>query len=123
MRLAATKIVQLVIVLLAVTFLTTLLMSLFRGDENNVLCSLLGPNCGDPERAAALSDQLHLNENVFSRWLLWLGDALQGDFGRSGNSPDTDSTTLGTWEVRLSRSSSTVDSRPTEAAVVNQCLG
>jgi peptide/nickel transport system permease protein len=85
-RTAATKLVQLVVVVLAVTFLTTFLISLFPGDDTNVLCALLGPNCGDEERAAALSEQLHLDENVFSRWWLWLGDAVGGDFGLSGAS-------------------------------------
>ncbi|MDQ3294051.1 MAG: ABC transporter permease, partial [Actinomycetota bacterium] len=86
MRLVIQKLVQLVLVLLAVTFLTTFLMSLFRGGDDAILASLLGPNFGNPEAADAMRERLHLNENVVSRWILWMGDALRGDFGLSGSS-------------------------------------
>jgi peptide/nickel transport system permease protein len=86
MRVIATRLVQLVVVLLAVTFITTVLIASFRGDENTVICSILGPECGNPERAGALREELHLDENVFSRWTLWLGDAVNGDLGISAAS-------------------------------------
>lgn len=84
MKVIATRLVQLLVVLLAVTFITTFLISRFRGGEDVVLCSILGPECGNPERAEALRDQLHLDEPVLSRWGLWLGDAVTGDLGVSG---------------------------------------
>jgi peptide/nickel transport system permease protein len=79
----ATRLVQLVVVLLAVTFITTFLISRFRGGNEVILCSILGPECGNEERAAELTEELHLDEGVVSRWLYWLGDALQGDLGIS----------------------------------------
>ena len=86
MKVIATRLVQLVVVLLAVTFITTFLISNFRGGEDVVLCSILGPECGNVERAEELRDRLHLDEPVVSRWGLWLGDAVQGDLGVSAGS-------------------------------------
>ena len=86
MKVIAIRLVQLLVVLLAVTFITTVLIASFRGDENTVICSILGPECGNPERAGELREELHLDENVFSRWTLWLGDAVSGDLGISAAS-------------------------------------
>lgn len=86
MKVIASRLVQLVVVLLAVTFITTFLISRFRGGDDVILCSILGPECGNPVRAAELRDDLHLDEPVLSRWVLWLGDAVRGDFGISAGS-------------------------------------
>jgi peptide/nickel transport system permease protein len=77
---------QLVIVLLAVTLITTFLISRFRGGDDVVICSILGPECGNEQRAEALRDELHLDEPVLQRWASWVGDALQGDLGISAAS-------------------------------------
>lgn len=86
MRRVASKLLQLVVVMLAVTFLTTFLISLFKGGDRAILASLLGPNFGNEAEAARITEQLHLDENVFNRWLLWLGDAVRGEFGPSAAS-------------------------------------
>jgi peptide/nickel transport system permease protein len=83
LKVIATRLVQLVLVLLAVTFITTFLISQFRGGDDVVVCSVLGAECGNPERAAELREELHLDDNVVSRWASWLGDAVQGDLGPS----------------------------------------
>jgi len=83
LKLIVTRVVQLVLVLLAVTFITTFLISQFRGGDDVVVCSVLGPECGNAERAAELRDELHLDDNVVSRWGNWIGDAVQGDLGPS----------------------------------------
>jgi peptide/nickel transport system permease protein len=82
----ATRVVQLVLVLLAVTFITTFLISRFRGGDETIICSILGPECGNEERAAELREELHLDEPVVQRWWLWLQDAVHGDLGISAAS-------------------------------------
>lgn len=77
------RLLQLVFVLLAVTFMTTFLISRFRGGDEQIICSILGPECGNEERAAELREDLHLDEPVFQRWTAWLNDALHGDLGIS----------------------------------------
>ena len=86
MKVIVTRIVQLVLVLLAVTFITTFLISRFRGGDDVVVCSVLGPECGNVERAADLRDELHLDDNVVARWGHWISDAVQGDLGPSAGS-------------------------------------
>jgi peptide/nickel transport system permease protein len=86
MKVIATRLAQLVVVLLAVTFLTTFLISRFRGGDDVVICSVLGPECGNVEQAAELRDELHLDDNVVSRWGYWITDAVQGDLGPSAGS-------------------------------------
>jgi peptide/nickel transport system permease protein len=83
MKVIATRLVQLIVVLLAVTFITTFLISRFRGGEDVIICSVLGPECGNVERAAQLRDDLHLDEPVLNRWALWVDDAVHGDLGVS----------------------------------------
>lgn len=83
MKVIVTRIVQLVLVLLAVTFITTFLISQFRGGDDVVVCSVLGPECGNADRGAELREDLHLDDNVVSRWGHWIGDAVNGDLGPS----------------------------------------
>lgn len=46
--------------------------------------ALLGPNAvQQPEVVAAIEDKYGLDEPVFVQYLLWLGNALQGDLGES----------------------------------------
>jgi peptide/nickel transport system permease protein len=70
----------LVLVLLAVTFLTSVLLSLFRG---NVVCAILQTNCGDKARAAEVREALHLDDPVPVRYTKWLNGAVHGDLGKS----------------------------------------
>lgn len=86
MKVIVTRLVQLVLVLLAVTFITTFLISRFRGGDDVVICSVLGPECGNVERATELRDELHLDDNVVARWGHWISDAFGGDLGPSAGS-------------------------------------
>jgi len=79
-KLVATKVAALVAVLAAVTFCTSLLLSLFQGD---IVCTLLQTNCVDEARAEQVRDDLRLDDPVPVRWLGWLDDARQGDLGIS----------------------------------------
>jgi peptide/nickel transport system permease protein len=82
---------QLVVVLFAVSLLTFLSLNLL-GDP---LKSILGPLYVDPEVRAQARADLRLDEPVPTRYVRWLGDALQGDFGRSYNSRESVSAILG----------------------------
>jgi peptide/nickel transport system permease protein len=48
----------------------------------NAAAAILGRNA-TPERLAALTRQLHLNESAVSQYLHWLGGVLTGNFGTS----------------------------------------
>jgi peptide/nickel transport system permease protein len=80
MRIVGQKLLGLLLVLLAVTFLTSVLLSLFRG---NVVCAILQTNCGDTTRAAEVREALHLDDPVPVRYTKWLNNAVHGDLGKS----------------------------------------
>src|SRR3954466_11922129 len=73
------RLLYLVPVLLAVSLLTFLIASLLPGDLAYVI---LGDQA-TPETVAALRRDLGLDQPVWWRYLSWLGQVLQGDFGRS----------------------------------------
>lgn len=79
-RLITFKALSLVPVLLAVSFLTFLMLSLLPGC---VECQILGPDNLTPEAIAAVRADLHLDDPLPVRYGAWLGDALTGDLGRS----------------------------------------
>jgi peptide/nickel transport system permease protein len=66
-------------VLLAVSLLTFLIASLLPGDLALVI---LGDQA-TPENVAALRRDMGLDRPIWWRYLSWLGNVLQGDFGRS----------------------------------------
>jgi peptide/nickel transport system permease protein len=70
---------QLVVVLFVVSLLTFLSLNLL-GDP---LKSILGPLYADPQVRAQARADLRLDDPIPSRYVRWLGDALQGDLGRS----------------------------------------
>lgn len=76
----ALKVLAVIPVLLAVSFLTFLMMSLLPGC---VECQVLGPDAMDEQSVAAVRDDLRLDDPVPVRYAAWLGDALTGDLGRS----------------------------------------
>jgi len=80
------RIVQLVFVLLAVTFLTFSLLSLVKGD---VAATLLQTEAGNVGRYEAIREDLNLDDPVPVRYVKWLGDALHGDLGLSYGKNDT----------------------------------
>jgi peptide/nickel transport system permease protein len=75
----ARRLLYLVPVLLAVSLLTFLIASLLPGDLAYVI---LGDQA-TPEKVAALRRDMGLDQPVWWRYLSWLGNVLQGDFGRS----------------------------------------
>lgn len=80
MRFVRQKVVQLVIVLLSVTFLSFLLLELLPGDPATQICASGGgtQECVEQKRA-----ELNLDDPVPVRYLRWLGDAVTGDLGSS----------------------------------------
>jgi peptide/nickel transport system permease protein len=75
----ARKLLYLVPVLLAVTLLTFSIASLLPGDLAYVI---LGDQA-TPEKVAALRHDMGLDQPIWWRYLGWLGNVLEGDFGRS----------------------------------------
>jgi peptide/nickel transport system permease protein len=81
---------QLVLVLFAVTLLTFLSLNLL-GDP---LKAILGPQYADKEVRAQVREDLNLDEPIPTRYVRWLGDAVQGDLGRSYNTRESVSSIL-----------------------------
>jgi peptide/nickel transport system permease protein len=75
----ARRLLYLVPVLIAVSLLTFLIASLLPGDLAYVI---LGDQA-TPEKVAALRHDMGLDQPIWWRYLSWLGNVLQGDFGRS----------------------------------------
>lgn len=79
MRIVRRKLLQLIPVLLIVTFVTFALLNLLPGD---VTLELLGSDA-TPSAIARVRAELRLDDPLVVRYLRWLGQALQGDLGRS----------------------------------------
>ncbi len=79
-RVIATRMLRLVLTLLAVTFLTFSLTSLLPGDP---AVAVLGGDVQDPAKIDEVREELGLNEPFLIRYFNWLGDAAQGDLGQS----------------------------------------
>jgi peptide/nickel transport system permease protein len=75
----ARRLLYLVPVLVAVSLLTFLIASLLPGDLAYVI---LGDQA-TPDKVAALRHDMGLDQPIWWRYLSWLGNVLQGDFGRS----------------------------------------
>src|ERR1700754_3054862 len=75
----ARRLLYLVPVLIAVSLLTFLIASLLPGDLAYVI---LGDQA-TPEKVAARRADMGLDQPIWWRFLSWLGNVLQGDFGRS----------------------------------------
>lgn len=77
--LVARRLGELVVVLVLVTFATAMIIELLPG---NAAVTILGDS-QPPEAYAELERELGLDQNLFVRYGQWLGDAVQGDLGRS----------------------------------------
>ena len=75
----ARRLLYLVPVLIAVSLLTFSIASLLPGD---LAYTILGDQA-TPENVAALRADMGLDQPIWWRYLSWLGNVLQGDFGRS----------------------------------------
>jgi peptide/nickel transport system permease protein len=79
MRFVRKKIVQLLLVLLAVTFLSFMFLNLLPGNTAEVLCGFGGgQECVDQK-----TEELGLDKPLPVRYVEWLGNAVTGDLGTS----------------------------------------
>lgn len=99
MRRLATATGGLLATLLAVSVVSFLLVALLPGDLALVILS----DAATPERVAALRTELGLDQPIWIRYLTWLGNLLQGNFGYSIHSGES------TIEVILSRLPVTIE--------------
>ena len=76
------RLLQMLIVLIGISFLTFLLTFLSPGDpaRNLYLSQGLMP---DEEQVAILREEMGLNDPFFTQYFRWLGNCLKGDFGTS----------------------------------------
>jgi peptide/nickel transport system permease protein len=79
MRFVRKKLLQLVVVLLAVTFLSFLMLNLLPGDTAEKICA----GSGGDECVAEKREELGLDEPIPVRYVEWLGNAVTGDLGES----------------------------------------
>jgi peptide/nickel transport system permease protein len=85
MRYVLRRLPQLFFVLFAVTLLTFLSLNLL-GDP---LKSILGPQYADPKIREQVREDLNLDDPMPARYAQWLGNAVQGDLGRSYNTRES----------------------------------
>jgi peptide/nickel transport system permease protein len=79
LRMAARRILQMIPVLLGITFVTFTLLNVLPGGP---AVAILGDGA-TPESIAALETRLGLDRPFFVRYFDWLGHALTGDLGKS----------------------------------------
>ena len=79
MRFVRKRVLQLVLVLLAVTFLSFLMINLLPGDPARAVC---GISC-DQKAYEQTRVDLGLNHNIVVRYGMWLKDLATGDMGKS----------------------------------------
>ena len=77
MHVIVRRLIQLVVVLVVVTFFTSILTALLPGDPVTTIAPF-----ASAEDRASIRNQLNLNENVVVRYGSWLGHFLTGDMGR-----------------------------------------
>ena len=76
------RILQIVIVLIGISFLTFLLTYLAPGDPAQIMLTSSGV-MPTPSEVAALREQMGFNDPFFVQYFRWLVNALHGDFGIS----------------------------------------
>ncbi len=91
------RLLQMVPVLLIITFMVFALMLAIPGDPAR---ALIGPGESlDEEQLAIIRKEYHLDEPVIVQYGIWLGNALQGDLGRSTQNQRPVAEELGTRAV------------------------
>lgn len=99
MRFVRKKVVQLLIVLLAVTFISFWMLNWLPGNTAQVLCGATGgQECVDQK-----TEELGLNDPIVVRYVRWLGNALQGDLGESARNQQP------VWEAITQRMPVTIE--------------
>lgn len=81
MRIVVRNVVEVGVTLLLASFLIFLAMYLAPGDKAAMLAG--GPENMSPETLQAINAQYHFDDPVLVQYFYWLGNAVQGDFGRS----------------------------------------
>ncbi len=76
------RIIQIVVVLIGISFLTFLLTYLSPGDPAQIMLTSSGV-MPTPSAVEALREQMGYNDPFFVQYFRWLGNALHGDFGVS----------------------------------------
>jgi peptide/nickel transport system permease protein len=76
----AIRLVTLIGVLLAVSFLTFAMLNVLGGDP---ALAIVGADNADPETLATVREELGLNDPFLQQYADWAGGVVQGDFGRS----------------------------------------
>ncbi|MBO7730553.1 MAG: ABC transporter permease, partial [Lachnospiraceae bacterium] len=76
------RLLQIVIVLIGISFLTFLLTYLAPGDPAQIMLTSSGV-MPTPSEVAALRETMGFNDPFFVQYFRWLGNALHGDFGVS----------------------------------------
>jgi len=79
MRFLWLKGIRLIIVVLAVTAITFLLVNLLPGD----VAYVIGGEDANLQDIQTIRHELGLDRNVVKRYFIWLGDLVRGDFGKS----------------------------------------
>ena len=82
MRVVAGKLLKLVAVVFVVSLLTFVMTRNLGGDP---VVQKLGPQASDPVSYAATEHELGLDRPFVTQYASWLGNALQGDLGRTYN--------------------------------------
>jgi peptide/nickel transport system permease protein len=75
------RLLQLIPVLLIVSFLTFLLLNLLPGGTDQIAVTVC-PGC-EPEKIEQVKRDLELDKSIPVRYADWLGEAVRGDLGRS----------------------------------------
>ncbi|MET0460346.1 MAG: ABC transporter permease [Ilumatobacteraceae bacterium] len=75
------KLVVVIPTLFVITAFTFYLQN-SRGDKRDLAFNILGPGATDAG-VDAIVKEFHLDEPIYTRYMLWLSDALRGDLGRS----------------------------------------
>ena len=73
------RLVSAIPVVLGISIIVFLIISLIPGDPAT---AILG-SFATPDNVAKLNKDLGLDKNLFERYFIWLGNLIQGDFGRS----------------------------------------
>jgi len=73
------RLVSAIPVLLGITVIVFLIMSLIPGDPATAILGAYAT----PENVARINQDLGLDKPLFAQYFVWLGNILQGDFGRS----------------------------------------
>lgn len=81
LKVIASRLIRLVATLLAVSMITFGMTKLLPGDP--VVAILGAENLSDFEKVEEIREDLNLNEPVPVQYLIWLGNAVQGDLGKS----------------------------------------